>query len=486
MEIRPTQADYDLFLCYAADDEASAASELVRQLREWRISFAQAATDFIPGRPILDELERIATAARLVVYVISPRQTCSVLAQSEIQRLARLRAAGKIRPILLVLDQCTIPRQLADCESIRLDPEHPNQLFLELIRILRTQTSLYIAQPLYVDLHLCQISTERTQVGRAYLSDITLTNPSRSPLVFDTIRVLLNPRHGERRSRELARVEIYKRSAKMEISFVYEDTEQRSLFLGLEQNQADASREPIIIPPSASITIRNIELHKSPLTQLGSQLCEVTTDLTAAGVPVTEASAGVLPPLHSLPDVQEAKRCKLPLYCVSDVPNASGIHSTDVNDHFETAYRRSKQSQLVCVEPAFVATHTFESGDVTHSCSDWRFIFRSIDGRCFETHADDPWWPHASHRSVGLNGDQVALSEDLLCQSNIDCRAAYLLAKAIGAAPDPDSITLSLQSYRIDGRPRPVWRVPFLHAGGQVGILADDVSVQLFPKTGQV
>lgn len=479
--------DYDLFVLYGARDVEWVRENLLRRLQGWGISYAIDFNDFAPGKTISSECSRLLRTSRMALVVLSSYWLASPVSAAQSGLVMSLRSEGSLeQAILLRVDGCEVGDTPAGFEMVDAAGTDTEQPWIRLHRILLERLKPLGTYQLFGELSLCHEPSEHGYQGYAYLADASVENPASEAVVCDAIRLgfatrgqlTLFPKASEG-------VSIFKVAGGMEIYTEYSDAKRAARFMGHPPRTAPEDTQPIRLPGFARATVRAIRLNNSPVSIPGSNVVAVSLHLSVGETQITDKCLCVLPPVSRLPDLRAAERHKVELVCERFLPSPSGILDGKVLPKaFQTASRYSDDHMLLRVAPRFVTVHDLGDCNLFHTCSSWCLTFFDRGGgRTFNVQSLDPGWVEDSERAENLAAPARWLTRELMESCVLDCREAYLMARATGADPLEET-ELQLEGENVGGSWRPMWKLPFMLDGARVGVLADSCGVAVLSGSG--
>src|SRR6266581_8332538 len=179
---------YDVLICYDPRDAKWIREYLLPQLDTFGVSYAVDFNDFIPGKTITSELDRLHSVCRHTIIVLSPHGLSSLLAAFAFQ-LNQYYAADEHRDEVLLLrrGRCSIPAGLSTFPVIDIDGATSQAGILELHRRLFLNSQPLGTYPIFAEIALASVDLSEGYSGKGYVADLTIGNPGHASIVYDTI-----------------------------------------------------------------------------------------------------------------------------------------------------------------------------------------------------------------------------------------------------------------------------------------------------------
>lgn len=320
--------------------------------------------------------------------------------------------------------------------------------------------------------------------GYEYELRLQIGNPNDFPIHFDTIAIRFH-RSDMKRWGELALREeriIFSQSSMYTLFFYGDERPREGMPL-----QNGASLEEEQLEGHRAIVLRHIGTGAALTTQPGSEPTRISIVLLHKGKEVCEPQICVLPPILRIPSsfdlAKDEKGFHLEFFPVSRLPVPSGVTDGElVRRIFDKAAAVSQDAALIEITPLFVTVNTYASGKIRHAVQAWVYRFHSKKGQ-FYLFKDDvgkvKWETKASKEKPAQ-----WFHPDVIEGCKVDSDIAVLIAE-FSSAEATASGSFQLEVTQIDGKERPLWRLPYKIFSRQLGILADTGEVVTSKKQGR-
>jgi hypothetical protein len=476
---------FDVFISYSHKDTAWVKSDLIPKLESWKIRYAIDYKDFVAGKSVNSEMARLIKASRHTLIVLTPNWLGSNFTDFEAQlRWALDREGREQRVLLLRRDECNPPdlyRGLTLVDLARLGPPAwenlRRALVAEVIRV----------SPFHVKLTFAREYDMEGETGYSYACSLDIAAVLGSPLAFDA--VVFRPHYPaiappSPRAARVVGMGFTQRG--MVMVFGYDDDAMPTIGGANYETNEPEPAEVITLEPGHGMRIPHLRMGPLGASVPGRCPIPLSVHLQNAGRRISDNAWCVLPPISRLPQADSGKNAEVTLMPDRWLSPASGILNHDLlRTIFATANEFARDHLLVNISPHMVSVNEMMDGQILHLVSSWRYWFYSeeVAGQ-FYIDPNDPTWIDTNDVSQTKEKPQGWLDENLLASCGLDFNMAYLVGMQAGCVGKKDGKAgSSLQVLKLDGRWRPLWRVPLYYRDAPAGVLAD--TGELVAQTNQ-